>query len=101
MKLMRKIKCSGALAFVFPLIFAGCSSHPKAAQYEMTSNPTVESNALSKDLERLESDAQVSVFAPLEYQGAEKYISKANEGIKENDDHKEILENLSNRTDKV
>lgn len=76
------------------LLALACSSTPKPAPYDLTTNAQSEVDALHTQLQTLENEKQVSVFAPEEYAGAKLYLDKTKDAIKDNAEQEKILARL-------
>ncbi len=72
------------------ILVGACASHPSPVALSKGTNPTTAVIELERDIAQAESEEQISVLARKDYDGAQKYLSKAQEE-KERD---EVLENV-------
>lgn len=79
---------TGALAFT-----VSCAHSVKRAEYPAEANPQVELANLEQQVQAGDQ-AQLEVLAPKEYKRSKKYLDEAKEGLRDNDDREDILEDL-------
>lgn len=75
------------------VLAAGCAHSVKRAEYPAEANPQVELANLEQQVQAGET-AQLDVLAPKDFKRSQKYLDKAKEGLRDNDDRDDVLEDL-------